>query len=552
MSAFAGLIQLDGQNASPRLVEAMLERLRHRVTHQSVAAAQIRARGPLSLGSMTLLSTPQARQNIERPNEAQTLVREGLTLWLAANVRLDNREELCETLRLGGEAARLWSDERLILEAYARWETDAPRHLMGDFAFAIWDQKRARLFCARDRFGTKPFYYAHKIGQFFAFASEIKALWALPNLEKSLRDDQIANFILSRFPDNKSTFYQGIERLSPACWMEISPVENTPIRENRYWELNRQHQTHCENDAQYAQLVRDTFFESVRSRTRTEGRFASFLSGGLDSSAVAAVAERVAAPDQKPVATLSRVFDRFPQCDERQYIHQTLKNGDFEPIFSLSDDITALTDLPAILRQLDQPSHGPNACSAWAQYGVLQKAGFHAVLNGHGGDEVVFMGYGRLSDLVQQGDLRAALHEMRAMHRNQVTQARYGALFWNVLLGRARRTRGIGRLVNRSRSKRRAPANPTTTGEELTLALLSPDLRSQIPALEPSPVARTVKNEHFQALQSPIQSAALEVLDLMAGAHAINRVAPFGIRTWCKPAFRCLPTKKCGTVSIAT
>ena len=531
MSAFVGLLNLNGQVCDPEIVGAMLTRLHHRVDKAGAAAARVRCRGPFGVGNAALLSTPQARQEIERPDEAQTLTRDGLTLWIGSDARLDNREELVEVLKLDAQAGRLWSDGRLVLEAFGRWKEDAPLHLRGDFAFVVWDQARQRLFCARDRFGTKPFYYAHQPGQFFAFASEIKALWFVPGLEKVVNDAQIADYLLARAESVTSTFYQNVRRLSPAHRMWVAPEWKGDLREDCYWKLNPQRDLMLRSDGDYAQMMREKFFDSVRERTRSEGRFSVFLSGGLDSSSVAAVAERVAQPSQKPVPALSRVFDRFPQCDEREFIQITLNRGEFEPIWNLSDDITALTDIENILWHLDQPSHGPNACSAWAQYKVLQNAGVHVVLNGHGGDEVVWTGYGRIIELLNEGNFLTAWREMRLLRQRKLMSNSGAPLMWNALLRHARSKRGLGRLLSlqRRRQKRRPPSatrNRKDTDRNSPHALINPQLASNVPPVSVRS-SHSVRQEHFKALESPVQPAAMEILDAMAGAHAIESRCPF-------------------------
>lgn len=528
MSAFVGLLILDGTRCPQPIVEMMLERLRHRVEARGWSARQVRGAGSMGLGYAPLFSTPEAIQDIERPDEAQTLTHNGLQLWITSDVRLDNRDELASELKLDGQEARQWSDGRLILEAYARWAQASPQHLRGDFAFAVWDAARQRLFCARDRFGTKPFYYAYKAGQFFAFANEIKALWPVPGLDASVNETQIAHYLLSRFDDKNSTFYQSVRRLSPASWMEIAPRQSGELRENLYWELDAQRELTLPRDEDYAAMLREGFFESVRQRTRSEGRFSVFLSGGLDSSAVAAVAERLAVPSQKPVPALSRVFDRFPQCDERTFIQTTLDRGEFEPIWNLSDDLTALTDIESVLWHLDQPSHGPNICGAWAQYKVLQNAGFHAVIDGHGGDEVVFMGYGRVVELMRRGKFLTARRELQALRQRGIMDVAFAPMMWNVLLRRARGTRGIGRLLKSgSRGRNRRTVHINDKANDPSARLLSPKLAAQVSELSTRSLGRTVREEHFKALNSPIQPVALEVLDAMAGAHAIESRCPF-------------------------
>ncbi|MGD3839317.1 asparagine synthase-related protein, partial [Xanthomonas citri pv. citri] len=144
---------------------------------------------------------------------------------------------------------------------------------------------------------------------------------------------QIGNYLLGRFDDKTSTFYQSVRRLSPASWIEIEEKQGSELRENIYWELDGERELLLPSDEDYAALLREKFTESVRQRMRSNGKFAVFLSGGLDSSSIAAVAEREAEPHQKPVPAMSTVFERFAECDERQYINQTLARGEFEPIW---------------------------------------------------------------------------------------------------------------------------------------------------------------------------------------------------------------------------
>lgn len=534
MSAFVGLLILDGTPCPPSVVEAMLGRLRHRVDARGWSGAQVRCQNSIGLGYAPSLSTPESLGELQRPDEAQILTHNGLTLWLTSDVRLDGRGELLRELGLPSEA-KGWSDGRLILEAYARWGRDAPAHLRGDFAFAIWDAARQRLFCARDRFGTKPFYYAYKPGQFFAFSNEIKALWPVPGLDAAINETQVVNYLLSRFDDKTSTFYSAVRRLSPAHWFEIAPKQRDELQENRYWQLDATRELALPRDGDYAAMLREGFVASVRERMRSADKFAVFLSGGLDSSSVAAVAERYAEPSQKPVPALSRVFDRFAECDERPFIQATLDRGEFQPIWRVSDDLTALTDIEKMLWHLDQPSPGPNSCAAWAQYRVLQDAGASVVIDGHGGDEVVFKGYERVSQLLRQGQYATAWHEITALRRHGIMEEGPGPLIWNALLWRARGTKGIGRVLSlrtrgKSRSQTALGASPTDSGAQngnQALRLLSPRFAEQAQHSPAATAAHSVREEHFKALESAVQPVALEMLDSMAGAHAMESRCPF-------------------------
>lgn len=538
MSAFVGLLLLDGTLCPRPVVESMLSRVRHRVEARGWAARQVRCQNSIGLGYAPLLSTPEAIQDIERPDEAQTLSRDGLSLCITSHARLDGRAALIRELELN-EAANAWSDGRLILEAYARWGEEVPLHLRGDFAFAIWDATRGRLFCARDRFGTRPFYYAFRPNGFFAFANEIKALWPVPGLDAGVNETQIAHYLLARFDDKRSTFYQSVQRLPPATSLIVTR-ETQELRETLYWQLDGARETLLPRDDDYAAKLREEFVTSVRERMRSNGRFAVFLSGGLDSSSIAAVAEREAEPRQRPVPTLSTVFERFPQCDEREFINQTLERGEFEPLQMLGDDVTGLTEVERLVWHLDQPSPGPNSCSAWAQYGILQEAGFHVVLDGHGGDEVVCMGYERLGELLYQGDLKTAWHEMSLLRRHKIIEVPLASMMLQGVLFRWRHKRCFGRLIglwargqSQRQSRRETRRLKTQKGltdrdlEVLSHRLLRPEIAARVKEEAAEKPAHTVRAAHLETLNGALQPLALEMLDAIAGAHALESRCPF-------------------------
>lgn len=545
MSAFVGLLLLNGAPCPQPVVESMLTRLRHRVDARGWAGAQVRCHDAVGLGYAPRLSAPQSLSELERPDACQTLLHNGLRLWITSDVRLDGRAELAAELaaELGLDAAqaREWPDGRLVLEAYARFGRETPAHLRGDFAFAIWDEARHRLFCARDRFGTKPFYYAYKAGQFFAFANEIKALWPVPGLDAGVNETQIANYLLSRFDDKTSTFYASVRRLSPASWVEIEAKQSGELHEHLYWELDANRELILPRDEDYAAMLREGFTQSVRERMRSDGPCAVFLSGGLDSSSIAAVAERGAQTHQKPLPTFSTFFDRFSECDEREFINQTLARGQFEPMWMNGDEISPLHNMERLIWHLDQPPPGPNSCSAWAQYGLLGQAGFGAVLDGHGGDEVVYLGYERVAELLRQGDLGAARREMRLLARHGLWDQSPWPLLWQGLLLKGRKTRGLGRIMaaalriqNRRlerREARRLHAGAVGTADGdldiFAARLLHPEFARRFPNAAPEAPARGVREAHLRALNGALQPLALEIIDAMAGAYAIESRCPF-------------------------
>jgi len=165
MSAIVGLYRRNGQPAD----RADLERMAESLAHRGPDAAGLWNNGPVGLGHRMLWTTPESL------HEQLPLVNKSEDVVITADARIDNRDELIAALGLSEWPHGEISDSGLILCAYEQWGEGSPKRLLGDFAFAIWDGRSQTLFCTRDHFGVKPFYY-HQSAQVFVFASEIKAL----------------------------------------------------------------------------------------------------------------------------------------------------------------------------------------------------------------------------------------------------------------------------------------------------------------------------------------------------------------------------------------
>ena len=532
MSAFAGFVRLNGEEACAPLVGAMLERLKHRVDEAGWRARQVRTLGSVAFGSAALDSTPQAQFEREHPTQALSLG----DLWIAGDLRLDARDELIRRLELDDEA-RLWNDGRLALEAYARWGENAPRELKGDFAFAIWDEKKKTLFCARDRFGVRPFYFAFVPGKVFAFANEIKALWPALPFEARPDEEHIGDYLAGEFASFSRTFYQNVERLPPAHTLSLDLHNPETATQKRYFALDEEREVVLESDDDYSAQLKAKFERAVWERTRSTGRLAVFLSGGLDSSSVTGVALRQTARDKHPLLALSMVFARFKECDERPWIEQNLfmAGETLQREWVWGDDIGALNNIERVVWHLDGPPPGPNTCSTWTQYPPLQKAGVRVVLDGHGGDEVVFLGYERIGELVAARRFGEARRELLLLRRHGITNASATPLLWAHLGQKARGTRFIGRFVralsNRTQgraARKRAPAtSEAEDGAAIVRELVRPEKRDLLPRPSLPKEGAGVRQHHARALTSALQSVALEAMDSLAGAHALEVRAPF-------------------------
>jgi asparagine synthase (glutamine-hydrolysing) len=286
---------------------------------------------------------------------------------------------------LGVENFETTSDTEVILKAYDKWGMDCVNHFRGMFAFALWDEKNQRLFCARDRFGIKPFVYA-TIGDTFYFASEPKAILPfLPSVETDL--DGFKDYLTFQFCLAGKTLFKGISELPAAYSLTL---EKGNLEVARYWEVY--YTLDWDHTARYfEQELRARLEDSVRIHLRSDVPLGAYISGGLDSSTVAAIAGK----------NLSSEFMGFTgkfasygaAFDESEYARECAASGGFD----LKEiDITCqdfVENIERVIYHLDWPVAGPGS---FPQYMVSKLAAEHrkVVLGGQGGDEI-FGGYTR-------------------------------------------------------------------------------------------------------------------------------------------------------------
>ncbi|MCE5279256.1 MAG: asparagine synthase (glutamine-hydrolyzing) [Planctomycetaceae bacterium] len=316
--------------------------------------------------------------------------------WVTYNGEIYNYVELRE--EIGLEHFRTTSDTEVILQAYRKWGQDCVSHFRGMFAFALWDNGNQSLFCARDRFGIKPFYHALVDGVFY-FASECKAL--LPFLDAIETDiEGLHDYLSFQFCLAGKTLFKGVQELLPGRVLTIS---NGQIQSRKYWEvhydLDFEH-TGVYFERQIEQLLRD----SVRVHLRSDVKVGSYVSGGLDSSIVAALASEIYG-DQ--FITFNGRFDCGPEYDESRYA-QELADQLQCPLHIADINVQDFLDnIRKVIYHLDFPVAGPGS---FPQYMVSQLAARHrkVVLGGQGGDEI-FGGYARYIIAYFEQCIRAAI-----------------------------------------------------------------------------------------------------------------------------------------------
>jgi asparagine synthase (glutamine-hydrolysing) len=260
----------------------------------------------------TLLATSE-----ESAREGQPAGLEG-RYWITADARLDARTELMAELgcQRGGTGASL-PDCELILRAYAKWGSACTDHLRGDFSFAIWDAQARQLFCARDQFGIKPFYYA-SIGSVFVFSNTLDCIRKHPAVSGQLNDLAISDFLLfDMIQEPGATSFEDIKRLPPA---HVLRCQQAGISVHRYWTLPVSTPLHHKSPGECVEQFRERLDQAVGDRLGTN-RVGVLMSGGLDSPTVAASAVRILA-SRGPAAGLyayTEVHETLIPHEERRY-----------------------------------------------------------------------------------------------------------------------------------------------------------------------------------------------------------------------------------------
>lgn len=391
MSCIAGMFHCGGAPIDHRLVERMLAQMQGRAPDGN----QVRCEGPVAFGH-ALLRTG-ASDIDEHPISLDGQV------WITADARIDGRAELIRSLR---SARRPVADDaphaELILHAYAVFGDKFLDHLIGDFAFALWDTRCEKLICARDHFGVRPFYY-FQAGELFGFASNVDALVVHPLVSNLLDEVSVADFLMfSAFQDADRSIYRDIRCLPPASCLELT---RGGVRLRTYWDLPRHAETRYATLDQYVEHFCALFELAVGDRLPA-GPVAMQFSGGIDSTAIAAVAAPPSRAEQRTFTGYNLSMEALvPEDEERHYagiaashlsiplVCQELGNY---ALFERSADPELFTDSPILYGHL---------AAHYDTFIQIQKSGARVLLSGHGGDALMAPSATYYPRLVRNGRL---------------------------------------------------------------------------------------------------------------------------------------------------
>ena len=543
------MLHRDRRPASPEAIARMSAAMRDRGSD----ACGMTCEGGVGMAHRMMWTTP------ESVGETQPIIRDGSSLRLVADARIDNRSDLIATMHVG-DAARV-SDSELIVRAYERWGTRCVEHIVGDFAFALWDARLNRLFCARDPMGVKPFYY-YASERLFAFASEAKALFALPDVPRDIDPLQVALFLDGTVSDRTRTHYKAVHRLPAAHTISVGLSQ---LREVRYWSPDLEREIRYSTSEQYADAFREIFSDAVRARLRSAYPVGAALSGGLDSSSIVCVARGIQrATDAPSLRTFSLVFPSLPAkdlrlIDERRYVESVVCDGGLLPTYLPGDEISPVVGIDEILERLGAPYAAPNLYLHWSMYRAACASGTRIFLDGFDGDSSVSHGFARLNGLVQRGEWDAFEREVRALAarrqlRPDAILAHFGLPYLSLLARRgawsawartARQLHGrfalpLRRTVYDNGLRPAVPSQlrnalrvirrlqPETTS--LILPALARALRESGHAVEPdrdSDIMRSERASHAEGLSQPAYQLTLEMADQCAAGFGVEPRYPF-------------------------
>jgi len=360
--------------------------------------------GPVGLGHTLLATTPELQFERQPFTHAET------GCVITADVRLDNRDDLVAALGLHERRDRI-GDAELILRTYLEWGEDCPNRLLGDFAFAIFDPRHQALFCARDHFGMRPFYYHHAPGERFVFGSAARSILVLPHVPYRINEGRVADFLVSELEwiDYTSTFFEGVYRLPPGHRVTVSPAS---IDVAEYWKPQPGPEVGGMSDDDYAQGFLEVFTQAVDARLRAPpGTVGSMLSGGMDSGSVVAVGKDIlAARGDGPLPTISAARRDDANCEETKAIKATISTMEISPKLVYLDEIPDAVD--RLMTDNEEPFDG-ECTMLKAIYHAARDRGRRVVLDGAVGDTLLGEGT-YITRLIRQGQLQLAMAEIAA------------------------------------------------------------------------------------------------------------------------------------------
>jgi asparagine synthase (glutamine-hydrolysing) len=363
-----------------RVDAELLKRMRDILTHRGPDDEGIFIEDNIGLGHRRLSIVDVAAGHQPMTNESRSL-------YITYNGEIYNHADYREELISRGYVYQTQSDTEAILHLYTEYGAECVKYLRGMFAFAIWDRPRRELFIARDRLGVKPLYYVHTDDGSLYFASEIKSLLGAEAVNPELNFSVFSDYLANHAPSGEETLFQGVKRLLPGHTLTW---RDGKVEVKKYWDVSFEKVVdEGRSDQDYIAEWGDLFRQSVKLRLMADVPLGMFLSGGIDSSAIAAIMSNLV---DEPIKTFSVAFAER-EANELEYarlVARTFKTDHHEVVIDANQFFNAL---PSLVWHEDEPLAHPSSVALYFVSDLASKY-VKVVLTGEGSDELM-AGYAR-------------------------------------------------------------------------------------------------------------------------------------------------------------
>lgn len=402
MSGVFGVVRFDGRSVQKKEMQTMLKAMQNR----SNDAEGIWIDSGIGFGHTMLWTTPESLY------ENQPQVSKDGNVVLTADARIDNRDELIEQLQINQQDFSVIIDADLILWSYEKWGENCPEYLLGDFAIAIWDKQLEKLFCFRDRFGIKPFYFYFSKKAVY-FASNIDLLYRLDDKPVLVNDAAVRSFSRYATIGYEATMYKNIFRVPPA-YLFVFAKEG--LNRYRYWFPEKIKIDYMLSFEEAKKKVTDLLRNAVAKRLRVYGDFACELSGGLDSTAVSLLAKDITNTQFKSFSMRYRSYS----CDEWEYTQEAINTLKCTPVV-LDIDQMDVSKKYHLYKSVKLNRHWPLYGSFIHNYALGEKMienDIRVCLTGHGGDHVFIGSFDPILDYLKHFHFKYAMEEFKYLDEN--------------------------------------------------------------------------------------------------------------------------------------
>jgi len=406
LSGISGIFYRDGRPVQQSDIQDMTSA----ISHRGPDGQGIWLNGPVGFGHSLLRTTPESIYEVQPAKNFRD------DLYITADARIDNRDELISKLNIVNRQTSNISDSELILAAYDKWGENCARNLIGDFSFAIWDKRNQQLYCAIDHLRLKPFCYYNSRDSFI-FSSQVSGLLPGNLAPKKINEIRLGSYFIDDIAayDNAASYYQDIFYLPPASYL-ITDKNSFTIKE--YWSPEEVKDIHRNSDSSYQEEFLSILGEAVKCRLRSENDTAISLSGGIDSSTVAAISKSLLENTNQKQISISELSGNEESCRESSYIRTAISSLSQFPILIKPDSMQSiLSDMVALKSRFDSPRcyEYPDLLSL---YKTAKLSKCKVMLTGVEADTLLSLSLGQIAHLMKNLHFKTAIKETFLFAKN--------------------------------------------------------------------------------------------------------------------------------------